>query len=154
MTSELMALTTGVESSRRSLVPPASVSDAATSRYARSRSLSMPTRAPRSTTGTCRMSRSRMRSKASAIVASVVTVTGCVVISALALMVPSSPEIGVRIDAPHRRQRQRQRPEHVALGDDADEPALLHDREAADTPLEHDGRRLGQQRVGLGRHPA
>src|SRR5262245_9800445 len=154
-----MALTTGVESSRRSLVAPAFVSDAPTSRYARSRSLSMPTRAPRSTTGTCRMSRSRMRSRASAIVASVVTVTGCVVISVLALMEPSesgyaSPEIRVRIDAPHGRKRQRKGPEHVTLGDDADEPAIFHYREAPDALLEHDGGGLGQRRVGIGRQPA
>src|SRR4029453_2332709 len=44
----------------------------------------------------------------------------------------ASPEIGVRIDAPPRRERQRQGPEHVALGDDADEPALFHDGEAPD----------------------
>src|SRR5262249_19099975 len=154
-----MALTTGCESSRRSLVAPVSVRDAPTLRYARSRSLSMSTRAPRSTTGTCRMSRSRMRSRASAIVASVVTVTGCVVISVLALMEPSvsggaSPEIRIRIDAPHRRQRQRQGPEHVTLRDDADEPAAFHHREAPDALLEHDGGGLGQRRVGIGRQPA
>src|SRR5712692_5492211 len=86
ITSGCMTLAMGVASSSRSISGVSKASRRLMSRRARSRSLSMPIRLPSATTGTCRISSSRMRSQASAIRACGVKVTGSGVMRSRALI--------------------------------------------------------------------